>query len=266
MKTTIIILIILAAVGSALTGGCSLFSRKLTKNETIKRSVSASNRKKVKVENVNGNIYVNRDTLLSNEIKISYTLQSTVKKKDQDKPINDLSVDIDTTGEIVSLKGNFEREHKGIFNVGHTRQIDFHLTIPPGIAIDLEGVNGIISVDGIEKDIRIDLTNGEVSFNKTPGFIECSLVNGHISGHLDSTNGAKIDITNGDISLFLAGGVKGLVKAETVNGKISYENLSFTDLNKEKKTLSGRLGLSGNRIILESVNGKIKLYGTSQVI
>ncbi|MBL8016241.1 MAG: hypothetical protein JNK43_03140, partial [Ignavibacteria bacterium] len=73
------------------------------------------------------------------------------------------------------------------------------------------------------------------------------------------TSGINISIVNGDVKL---GGLKNVdadVSASTVHGRVKFKNLSFTDVNSEKRTLSGILGKGGSMVRIESTNGSISL-------
>ncbi len=99
------------------------------------------------------------------------------------------------------------------------------------------------------------------------GRLECEIINGDFTGHIDSTRGIDINTTNGDISLFLNNYMNVNVRAETVNGKISTEELQFKNTVKEKRLLKGQLGNdeSNTDIKVETVNGRIKLYGRNEI-
>ncbi len=57
------------------------------------------------------------------------------------------------------------------------------------------------------------------------------------------------------------------VRAESINGKITDENLQFKDIMREKKLFKGKLGNGDPNvdIRIETVNGRIKLYGRNEI-
>ena len=257
------IFFIVLIFSAAFTSGCN-FGKRYTKIESKEVNINSNNKSKLILENINGNIKIIKSSD-SNKVNLKYTLETKVKKKDLDKPISDLKVSIETTTGEIKISGEHVKR-KGIFFGGKAkRRIDFELYVPENLVLEIDNMNGNVSVTEINNNLRLELVNGEVLLERTNGLVECSLVNGNIRGKIDSTNGMKIDLINGDIVLFLKQSVQGFVRAEVKNGRVEYENLKFENEKKEKRSLNGRLGQSGNSILVDVVNGKIKFIGTEEL-
>jgi DUF4097 and DUF4098 domain-containing protein YvlB len=123
-----------------------------------------------------------------------------------------------------------------------------------------ETVNGTTTITRIVNDIKAETVNGKINVYNCPGRIDVEGVNGSVTCNIDSvTAGINVSIVNGDVKI---GGLKNVnadVNASTVNGRVKFKDLSFTDINSEKKNLSGVLGKGGSMIRVESTNGSISL-------
>ena len=89
----------------------------------------------------------------------------------------------------------------------------FEVRVPRSTDLDLTALNGGISVEGVEGEIRAETINGGISINKAAGDV-------------------RARTTNGGVSVGLAGGAwdgSGL-DVETVNGGISIGPVGVTDI------------------------------------
>jgi hypothetical protein len=123
-----------------------------------------------------------------------------------------------------------------------------------------ESVNGIITITKITGNVHAETVNGKLNIFNCPGKLELESINGTVICNVDSvTAGINVSITNGDVKI---GGLKNInadVNASTIHGKVTIKDLEFSELNNEKKSISGVLGKGGNPIRIEAINGKITL-------
>lgn len=267
MKSKIFLLLILT--GFVIITGCGLLSKKYTKSETEDIRINAAGKTKVKVDNVKGYIKISRsrDTSL---ITVKAMKEIKVKKKYLNTPFDEIKISLDTMSSIISIKTDIERnrdDNTFNFNLDRGQQVDYEISIPAGISIEIENISGNITAADLDNDLRLDLINGEVNLEKYTGMIDCEITNGSFSGHIDSARGILINTINGGVTLYLNNYMNANVRAETVNGKIIEENLEFREIVKEKNLFRAKLG-SGNPLIeikIETVNGKIRFYGRNEI-
>lgn len=268
MKSRIIIILTGFVIILSLNG-CGLMSKKYIKTETVSRNINTAGKTKVKLENTNGSVRFSRSSD-SGSITVKAYKEIKVKKKFLSTPFDEIEIKMDTISSIISISTEFNKSGEdGIFkfNIGRDQKVDYEITVPVNMDIAVENVNGNISSNDLNNDIKIDLINGEVAMEKYSGRMECDITNGSFSGHIDSTRGLEINTINGSVSLFLNNYMNANVRAETVHGKITDENLNFMDIIKEKGMFKGKLGSrdSNTDIRIETVNGKIKLFGRNEI-
>jgi hypothetical protein len=260
-------LLIIAGLFFLSFNGCGLLGKKYTKTESSEHRISTVNKKKIYLENVNGNINVVKSSEESVLI-IKAVKETRVRKKDLDTPLNEIKIDIDTSGDNINVKTDFNR-NTGIkfFNFGKNPRVDYDIFVPSGIDVEIENVNGDFNAKKLNNKLKISLVNGNADVERYTGNLDCEITNGSFSGEIDSTGGMDISIVNGSITLNLNGYINANISAETVNGKITDDNLQMNDVRKEKKSLKGKLGNTETDvdIKIETVNGKIKLIGKNVI-
>ena len=267
MKAKIILIIVGFTILSL--QGCGLMSKKYLKTKSEEHQINTAGKTKVKLENVIGNISIihSADSEL---LTVKVTKELKVKKKFLETPFDEIEIRIDSSGSILSISTemNDKRDNSFFsFNPGKDSRVDYIITVPAGMKIEIENVSGNVTSDNLENDLDINLVNGDVDMDKFTGKLDCQIVNGSFSGHIDSTAGMEVNIINGSATVFLNNYMNATVRAETTNGKVTDENLKFSDAVKEKKMLKGTLGNpeSNVNIKVETINGKIKLIGRNEI-
>jgi len=261
--------IIFIAVIAFMLNGCGLLSKKYVKSDKEIHRVSAEGKKKIFIQNINGNISFVRSSD-SGIVKIVAEKEIKVKKKYLNTPFDEITIEIDTSGNeinIESLINDKGRDDGFNFNFDRKQKVNYEISVPEGISISVENVNGKISADNISNDLKIDQVNGSVDLDNYSGLLECDLTNGSFSGVIDSTKGININVINGSVSLNLSNYINARVNAQSMNSNVSTDNLKFSDIIQEKKSFRGNLGTEDNRseIIIETINGKILITGDKEI-
>lgn len=268
MRTRIVLLLIGIGILVSLNG-CGSMGKRYLKSSSEQHQISTSGKKKVKIENITGNISIRRSNDSATVI-VKASKEIKVKKKYLDKPFDEIDIRIDTSGNQISISTEYNKNRDdGIFrfNIGRDRRVDYEISIPVEMAIEIENINGDLSAKSLNNDLKVDLVNGDIDVEDHTGRLDCEITNGTFSGEIDSTRGIDISTINGSVTLNLNNFMSANVKAETVNGRIIEENLQFRLIDKEKKMFKGTLGAgdSNTDIKIETVNGKIKLVGRNEI-
>ena len=110
--------------------------------------------------------------------------------------------------------------------------------------VKLESINGDIYVRGGEiKNLHISSTNGDV----------------RIESHVEDSR-IKADDINGEIRLLITENSNALIEASSVNGLIKVYNREKMRIKaSEERFLQGMLGEGGSDVILNTVNGNIRI-------
>lgn len=260
MKLLNIILAAAIIFTLAAAPGCSLLKKRVEKTENVKYSISSEGKSTFVITNTNGkiNIMGSNDSAASIEIKAEIT--SLVKSDELDKPIDNVSIKIDSSGNSVIIETEINNKNSGLFSKNNTPEVNYTVKIPAYMKVKTETVNGITTITRINGDIKAETVNGKMNILNCPGMLELESVNGAIICNIDSvTAGINISVTNGDVKV---GGLKNVnadVSASTIHGKVTIKELEFSELINERKSVSGKLGKGGNQIKIDAVNGRITL-------
>jgi len=260
MRTSKIFITILLGFSVLALFSCSMLSKKYEKRETIDYKLSAVNKTGIKLNNVSGKVSISRGDSASG-ITVHADMIGYVKKKDLDKPLENMRVEVDSSASVIQIKSEFDKDKEWFHWDFKGREINYRITVPPNIKVSVDNVNGEIELNGVNSEVEASTVNGTISFDNLCGIKDLSTVNGKISGTIDSVRNIKLETVNGSIDLGIAKTFSGSIKATVVNGRVSYENLTLSDPVDEKKSLRGYIGNRDNELSIDAVNGKITLKG-----
>ena len=260
MKTKYIITLIIAAVFASGLSGCSLLRKRVEKTEKVEYKFSSLNKERISLNNSNGDIKITRTDDTLGIVTVEAVKSADVRFDEQDKPIDYVTIDIDTTGTDIKIETEI-RNNNGLFKRDKGGKVEFNIKVPAGLDVKIDNTNGDITLIRLDSDIDIETVNSAINLNKCTGSIKIDGVNGGVHANMDSTKGINIELVNGIIKL---GGLKNVsaeVEAETINGSVTTKNLQFDNLISEKKNFTGTLGTGKNPIKVSTVNGKITFDG-----
>ena len=121
---------------------------------------------------------------------------------------------------------------------GAPATVDWRLTVPATLSLELSGVYSDVRVDGVSGEVRVETVQGDVTITGNPKEVSASSVQGQVrieGGHgrieassvnervtlLDASGEIQAESVNGDV--LIRGGGSDRVEASTVNGNILFE-------------------------------------------
>ncbi len=255
--------IIIAAVAGLMIlslNGCSLLKKRVEKKENVKYTLNGNDKTSIHIDNINGRINVTNSSDTNGVVKIEAEIIADVKHDEQDKPIDNVKIKIDSAGNDIKIETEINNTSSGMFRKNNNAVVNYDIKIPANMKVYTETVNGSITIARINNDIKVETVNGKINVLNCPGKIDIEGVNGSVICNVDSvTAGINISVTNGDIKV---GGLKNVnadVSASTIHGIVTIKELEFSELNNERKSVSGILGKGGSQIRIDAVNGRITL-------
>jgi len=168
-------------------------------------------------------------------------------------PPSRTSVEVTSSAGVVSVRSEGRR--------GPPAMVDYTITVPAWMGLDLSGVYADVKVDGVRAPITVETVQGEVDVAGGEGTVSLRSVQGSVT--LKGARG-RIDVhsVNDEVRVSDASGE---ITAETVNGDVVLEDVDATSLSAT--TVNGDLGYdgpirSGGRYSLSTHNGDITLAAT----
>ncbi len=122
---------------------------------------------------------------------------------------------------------------------GPSGSIDYRITVPVWMSLNLGGVNTDITVEGTQGEVSAETVNGEISVRGGSGFISLSSVEGAVL--LDGARGhINLNAVNEGITVRNADGE---LAVETVNGDIALERIKSASV--DASTVNGDVWFDG---------------------
>jgi len=134
-------------------------------------------------------------------------------------------VEIERDGSTVTVKPRTR--------MGAPSSVDFRITVPATMAIEINGVYADVTVQGTRGDVSVETVRGDVSVTGGAGRIALKSVEGDVT--LEKGRGrAELSYVNPGVTVK---GHDGELTAETVNGEIALEDVRGTAV--EASTVNG---------------------------
>jgi DUF4097 and DUF4098 domain-containing protein YvlB len=127
---------------------------------------------------------------------------------------------------------------------GHPEEVDYEVTVPASMSVDLWGFDTDISVDGVQNGVQVETMDGDIEIRNCAGEISATSLEGDVvvqrsSGRMELHNTENdisvldfegemfIESIDGDIRL--EGIRAAVVEAKTVDGDVYYEGTIADD-------------------------------------
>ncbi len=140
--------------------------------------------------------------------------------------------------------------------------VSYRISVPHESDLDLNTVNGGITVDDVQGDIEFSATNGGVSLMEVGGSVSGRTTNGGLKIQLsgDRWDGEGLDVrtTNGGIVLVLPDDFNAELESATTNGGISVD-FPITVSGRIDRRLKTQLGSGGPLIRAITTNGGVTI-------
>ena len=145
---------------------------------------------------------------------------------------------------------------------GH--EFTWTVKVPRGISVDLRTVNGGIRIANLDGDVRARSTNGAIKGTALlASSVDAAVTNGGIEIDLAKPVSAgtfELEAVNGGVSINLPADSRADIAGRCVNGGISTSDLQLEMVGEQnRRRLDAKLNGGGARILLETVNGGVRV-------
>ena len=140
-------------------------------------------------------------------------------------------VDIDTSDVTLSLSASSQH--------GMPTAVDYTITIPPTMPVEISGVQTQVDVEGVKGDVSVETVQGDVRVAGGSGFLSLSTVDGQLD--LQRSSG-RMELSAVNQGVHVAD-TKGDLVAETVNGDLRLERVDSGSV--EASTVNGEVVFDG---------------------
>jgi hypothetical protein len=141
------------------------------------------------------------------------------------------SVEVDVRGQVVQLNTSGRR--------GFQSMVDYELTVPTWMAIDVGGMYAEISIDGVRAPIKANTLEGNITVRGGAETVQLTTVNGQIE--LTGARGrVELNATSGDVTVT---DVQGELVIEAVSGDVDLRRIDARSVDVQ--SISGDLLYEG---------------------
>lgn len=162
--------------------------------------------------------------------------------------------------EVIIVRGPGDLEPSGPSDSSSRHwNVSYEIWMPTNSNIEAHCVNGGISIESLEGQIRFQTQNGGVTLTNVAGDVEGSTQNGGLTIVLAGSSwrgtGLNAETQNGGINMRVPEGYSAQVEASTVNGGMHVE----FPVQLNGKTLTFDLGSGGAPIRAKTINGGVNI-------
>jgi len=226
---------------------------------SFSESVPVAGHSRIRLDAVNGEIVITgqpggTSVMVTAELQVG----SNVSRLDAETGLNQLGVLVaDGSNEI------FVQTLQPKNLDGRKYVVNYTITVPSDLAVDVTQVNGHVTMEGIESSLFVEVANGNVYMSDIIAVTTVSVENGSVDGTVTLPPGGEIMLStvNGDIDLRIPASTSAELSALVGIGAITWDNLDLLNVVHTNASLTGTLGDGTGLIDLDTRNGNIDVTG-----
>ena len=230
------------------------------RSENVEQAVPAGGVRKVRLENVNGDVRI----VPGPADKIRIHAEKSVTGGDAERLLSELQVKIEASGGVLQIETRPPKRRKflGMFDLGGSNgtRVDYRIEVPADREVDLVTVNGAIESSGLTSTLHAETVNGSVRVSQASGTVSVTTVNGSVRVERRSVEGTKVETVNGDVEIVWPRGGSFSYDLETLTGRVEADFGTAASGNVSGRSAQGQVGSGGNvSLRAETVNGSIRV-------
>ena len=224
------------------------------REETVEYTLDFTPGKKLSVHARNGGITLKtweRDQVFVRAIKKS----EASDEEGAEEMLETTTIEIRETDSGIEIRTKHPDNKWKIFKNWNI-SVNYTVTVPQSVSLNLEAVNGSISVPSTTGNVKSETVNGSIKINGTRGAIDAETVNGKIN-LTEIIGGVKAETVNGSIEIAIAEQIQGNIRAETVNGGVKLSLPSDFQGRIQAESTIGHIDTEFPIVVKGRVTGRI---------
>lgn len=226
---------------------------------SFSESVPVAGHSRIHLDAVNGEIVITgQPGATSVTVTAEMQVGSNVSRPDAETGLNQLGILVaDGSDEI------FVQTLPPKTMDGRKYVVNYTITVPSDLAVDVTQVNGHVTIEAIESSLFVEVANGNVYLSDIYGVATVSVESGSVDGIVTLPPGGELMISTGigDIDLRIPASTSAELSALVGFGAITWDNLDLLNVVHTNRSLTGTLGEGTGLIDLDTRNGNINVSG-----
>jgi len=218
-------------------------------SEEFFRQIEAGNRFLLRLHGINGKIAITGLSTTDSVTIEATKMVSSFSMQDAATHLQDIDVNVQSLTDEVFIETVQPQQ-----TIGRSYVVDYTITLPSNMEIQVNNVNGNITIDFNEKNVSVNNVNGNVTLANIFGSAWINLTNGTIDSEVTLPLNGTIDLNtvNGNIDITIPTSTSAEFSAAVNVGSINITGLALQNEVVTSKTLSGTLGNGQGIISLEA--------------
>lgn len=228
-------------------------------DKDVSENVPVAGQSRIRLDAGNGEIVITgQPGATSVRVNAELRVGSNVSRLDAENGMNQLGVLVAEGSDEIFVQ---TVEPKNL--VGRQFVVNYNITVPSDIAVDVTQDNGHVTVMDIESSLFVEVANGNVYMSDIFGFATVTVDHGSIDGTVTLPPGGEIMISTGigDIDLRIPASTSAELSALVEFGAITWDNLDLLNVVHTNRSLTATLGDGTGLIDLDTRNGNIDVNG-----
>lgn len=160
--------------------------------------------------------------------------------------------------------GYHSNRSRGDRNNANDVSVEFTITVPEGVRLNLNTVNGNLRIAGATAEVEAHTVNGSIDASSLGGPVRAETVNGSIRAEMGDAGSEDLSYrtVNGSITVSVPRPLSAELRMHTVNGGIESDFPLTVSGRINPRRISATVGDGGRTLSFSTVNGSIKLRQT----
>lgn len=231
------------------------------REEKFEKTYDGTGIDRLRLRNVNGSVRVG--TWEKPHLRVSAVKRA--KGSRAAEALEETQVHVTKQGTTIDVETRLPRpdRSRGLFFWASRpgASVSYELSLPAGLEVDVETVNGRITAEGRRGELTLNTVNGAVRVEAQGAPLRVNTVNGSVEVSFDGPlRAADLETVNGSVTVSCPGDSSFRYDLQTVNGKIRSD---FPEVAVEgkwgPKEARGTVGDGTARLAVETVNGEVRI-------
>jgi len=192
-----------------------------------------------------------------------------------DGTVPPVPITVEEGGRVVRIRTRFADR----MYFGRMPRVDFQVTLPRGVNVEIHTVNGDVSLSGTEAGLELHSVNGDLTARQVTGRLLVHTVNGDVTVDMVHATDIEIHSVNGDAVCRVARPFAGRAEFHTVSGDMVLAvppqsdfavemqavsgdldcRLPHVQLERRRRLLAARVGAGTGRVRMKAVSGDLEV-------
>ena len=230
------------------------------KEERFEKTYELTGVRKVRLQNVNGAVNIE-----SGGENLKVVAVKTVRRASDADVLRETEIRVTKTGSAIEIETILPKQGKlfpwSFFGRSSSAEVAYQVTLPAGVAVEAETVNGRIGASKRTGDLVLSTVNGAVKVDGQDGPLKVNTVNGSVEVSFASAmRQASLETVNGSVTVTCAKDSSIRCALQTTNGRIQSEFPVTIEGKWGPKEAHGSINGGRESLAVETVNGDVRLF------